>query len=269
MLLFTSIFMVPNSGFVGLDLPLGIVIAISLVIGLLMVVVFRYTSDQKAIRLAKDQLKAHLLAVRLFQDQLPVVLSSYVRIIGGTGRYLRLAFKPLLFVVVPLIVFIVQVDRYLGLTPMQAGQSFLVKVRIANSDVLDAVSLAVPPGIETTAPPVHIPIENEVLWRLAAERSGLYDLGIGVNQQTVSKRVVVSSELARLSPVRLRGQLWERFFVSGEPAVPENSAIESIAVNYPDRSISFAWMEWNWIWLFFVLSLLAGFFFKTVLRIEI
>jgi len=269
MIFFTSIFVFLNSGFVGINLPLAIVIAISLVIGLLMVVVFRYTSDQKGIRLAKDQLKAHLLAVRLFQDQLPVVLSSYARTIVGTGRYLRLAFKPLLFVIVPLIILIVQVDRYLGLTPMQAGQSFLVKVHTANSDVLDAVSLALPPGIETTAPPVHIPIHNEVIWRLAAESSGLYDLGIGVNQQTISKRLVVSSGLARLSPVRLRGRLWERFFASGEPPVPESSPIQSIALNYPDRSINFAWMEWNWIWLFFVLSLVAGFFFKTVLRIEI
>ena len=79
-----------------------------------MVVVFRYTSDQKAIRIAKDHLKAHLLALRLFQDQIPVVMRSYGRIVLATGRYLRLAFKPLLFVIVPLILLIVQVDRYLG-----------------------------------------------------------------------------------------------------------------------------------------------------------
>jgi hypothetical protein len=64
-------------GVAEIDLPAALVVLLSLIIGLLMVVVFRYTSDQKAIRLAKDQLKAHLLAVRLFQDQLPVVLSSY------------------------------------------------------------------------------------------------------------------------------------------------------------------------------------------------
>lgn len=269
MILSTSVLLGLGGSLLGTDLPLGIVIVISLVIGLSMVVVFRYTSDQKAIRLAKDQLKAHLLAVRLFQDQLPVVLTSYVRIIRGTGRYLRLAFKPLLLVVVPLIVLIVQLDRYLGLAPVQAGQSFLVKVHTANSDVLDAVSLALPPGVKATAPPVHIPSDNEVIWRLSAQGGGLYDLGIAVNEQTVSKRVVVSSELARLSPVRLRGRLWERFFVSGEAAVPESIPIQSIAVNYPDRTINFAWMEWNWVWLFFVLSLIAGFFFKTVLRIEI
>src|SRR5438132_12910394 len=63
------------------DLPAALVVLLSLIIGLLMVVVFRYTSDQKAIRLAKDQLKAHVLAVRVFHDQLPVVLSPYGRIL--------------------------------------------------------------------------------------------------------------------------------------------------------------------------------------------
>ena len=63
---------------------------LSLITGLLMVLIFRYTSDQNAIRQAKDRLKAHLLAVRLFQDQLPVVLSSYRKIIADFAEAQRL-----------------------------------------------------------------------------------------------------------------------------------------------------------------------------------
>ena len=108
-------------GSLGVNFPAAIVVGISLIVGLVMVVVFRYTSDQKAIRVAKDHLKAHLLALRLFQDQIPVVLRSYGRIVLATGHYLRLAFKPLLFVIVPLIFLIVQLDRYLGSMPIEAG----------------------------------------------------------------------------------------------------------------------------------------------------
>jgi hypothetical protein len=257
------------SAFITVNSPLAIVVALSLLIGLSMVVVFRYTSDQKAIRLAKDQLKAHLLAVRLFQDQLPVVLSSYARILRGTGRYLRLAFRPLLFVAIPLTLLIVQLDRYLGMTSFQAGQPFLVKVQTVSPETLDGVLLHLPPEISTTALAVHVPTEKEIVWRVVAGKAGNYEIEVGDTARSFRKNVVVSSGLARLSAVRLRGRWWERFFISGEPALPENSAIQSIAVNYPDRTLRFAWVEWNWIWLFFVLSLLAGFFFKTVLRIEI
>src|SRR5437867_9441051 len=113
--------------------PLMLVFLLSIVIGLLMVIVFRYTSDQKAIRVAKDHLKAHLLAVRLFQDQIQVVLISYWRIVRSTVSYLRLAFMPLLYVSIPLIFLMVQADRYFGYMPIQIGKPFLVKAQVANA----------------------------------------------------------------------------------------------------------------------------------------
>src|SRR5438128_8925117 len=159
-------------GVAGVDLPAALVVLLSLIIGLLMVVVFRYTSDQKAIRLAKDQLKAHLLAVRLFQDQLPVVLSSYGRILRCTGRYLRLAFKPLLFVILPLTFLIVKLDRYLGWAPLPPGQEFLVKFRPTGREAVNEASLLLPPEMKTTAPAVTVPSGSEGGWRAGADRKG-------------------------------------------------------------------------------------------------
>jgi len=249
--------------------PLVIVVSLSIAIGLLMVIVFRYASDQKALRMAKDRLKAHLLAVRLFQDQLPVVLRSYARILGATGLYLRLAFKPLLLVILPLTFLIVQVDRFLGSVPMQVGEPFLLKARVANSDVLDQASLQLPTGLVATAPAVRAPADSEVVWRIVPTKAGNFDLNINVSGQAYSKRVVVLGGLARLSGIRLRGPWWKRMWMSAEPALPENSSIAAIEAEYPARQIAFAGLDWNWIWLFFVLSLIAGFLFKTILRIEI
>jgi len=164
---------------------------------------------------------------------------------------------------------VVQLDRYLGLTPMEAGQPFLVKARVSNPEALNQASLQLPSGLTTTAPAVHVPADNEVAWRVVAEKDGDYDVNVQASDQTVAKRVIVASGLARLSPIRLRGQFWERIFVSGEPALPQNSPIQAIEVQYPARSIAFAGVEWNWIWLFLVLSMIAGFLFKSILGIEI
>ena len=252
----------------GVNLPALIVLGFSIVIGLLMVVVFGYTSDQKAIHTAKDHLKAHLLALRLFQDQIGVVIRAYGRILLATGRYLRLAFKPLLIVIVPLTLLIVQIDRYLGMTPIEGGRAFLVKARVAES-ALNDVSIQLPDGLSATAPPVHSPSEREVAWRVVASRQGEYNLNLQAGSQSVTKTLIVGTGLPRLSAMRLRDRWWERVFISGEPAIPESSVVESIEVQYPARDIAFAGFEWNWIWLFFVLSLVAGFAFKSILGIEI
>ncbi len=227
--------------------PLAIVIAVSLVVGFLMVVLFGYTSDQKAIGLAKDQLKAHLLAVRLYRDQIPVVMGSYGKILRGTGRYLKLAFKPLLYVIIPITLLMVQIDRYLGATPIPPNVPFLLSVR-----------LAAPFAGQTTG--------NDAL---NDAKEGKYEVKIAAAGQTAAKIVCVGSDLPRISIVRLRGHFWERMFSSAEPALPENSPIDSISINYPDRNVEIAGYGMNWIWLFFILSMVAGFIFKELLGIKI
>jgi len=249
--------------------PLMIVVVLSIVIGLLMVVLFGYTSDQKAIGVAKDQLKAYLLAVRLFRDQLPVVMGSYGKILRGTGRYLKLAFKPLLYVIIPITLLIVQLDRYLGATPVPANAPFLLTAQTTGSDSLNDVNLELPIGISMTAPPLHISADKEIVWRLAGAQDGRYVLKIHAGDQVATKVVCVGNDLARTSTVRLRGQFWSRMFYSAEPALPDGSLINSIAVNYPEREIEIAGYGINWIWLFFILSMIAGFIFKELLGIQI
>ena len=262
--------------------PLAIVVVLSLVVGLVMVVLFGYTSDQKAIGIAKDQLKAHLLAVRLYRDQIPVVMGSYGKILRGTGRYLKLAFKPLLYVIVPITLLMVQVDRYLGSIPIPTDVPFLLTLRLGEPssnakvaeqslalDAMNGVTLDLPPEIAMTAPPVHINADDEIVWRLAGSKDGIYKVKAAVGGESVEKTVSVGNDLPRISTVRLRGHFWERMFSSAEPALPENGPIESIAINYPDRNIDVAGYGINWIWLFFILSMVAGFVFKELLGIKI
>lgn len=249
--------------------PLAIVLWMSIGIGLAMVLLFGWTSDQKAIKVAKDQLKAHLLAVRLFRDQLHVVMGSYGKVLRGTGRYLRLAFMPLLYVIIPITFLIIQVDRYLGSTPVPVNTPFLMSVAASNSDTMNSVTLELPPEVTTTAPPVHVAAENLVVWRLQAEKAGHYEVKVSAGLQSTTKKVCAGTDVARISPVRLRGHFWDRFFSSAEPAISAEVPIDSISVNYPDRNIDVAGYGVNWIVLFFVLSMIAGFAFKELLGIQI
>jgi hypothetical protein len=88
----------------------------------------------------------------------------------ATGRYLRFAFKPLLFVIVPMTFLMVQLDRYLGSVPLSTGQFFLVKARMDDADSLNQASLQLPEGLTGTSPAVHVPAESEVAWRVVAEK---------------------------------------------------------------------------------------------------
>ncbi len=153
--------------------------------------------------------------------------------------------------------------------PLQPAQTFLVAARVEDPAALNQASLQLPPELSSSAPAVHVPKEKEVVWRVVAGRTGNYEIQITAAGQTLSKQVVVAPGLARVSPLRLKDNFWERIFTSGEPALADNSPVQSIAINYSAREISFAWTKWNWIVLFFVVSLIAGFIFKTALGIQV
>jgi len=249
--------------------PFFLVCIISALVCLVMVLMFCYTSDQKAIGRAKDQLKAHLLAVRLFQDQLQVVMRAYGRILAGTARYLRLAFSPFLIAIIPITFLIVELDRYFGWEALQPGQAFLLEAKMKNPDALNSVELQLPPEISTSAPAVHDLAGNSVTWRLVAASDGNYDVKVTDGGEGLSKTVRVSSRLQRLSPERLQAAWWKRMFSSTEPALPGGSLVQAISVDYPPREVGLFTWKTNWIIWFFFISLAAGFIFKTALGIEV
>src|SRR5512146_1892173 len=175
----------PTSAFVFLPVAsshaLIVLLVLSILTGLVMIVLFGYLSDQKAVHHAKDQLRAQMLAVRLFQDQPQVVLRAYGRIITGTGRYLRASFKPLAVIILPRGALLVSGDRYLGSLPFQTNQPILLKAQLDKPDALDTVALRLPPGLNESAPAVHIAENNEVDWRLVASADGNYTVNVMAN----------------------------------------------------------------------------------------
>ena len=249
--------------------PLLLILALSPVAGLLMVLAFGYFSNQKKIRLMKDQMQAHLLAVRLFQDNLGAVLQAYRKILWSTAQYLYLAFKPSIIMLVPLLALIVFLDSYFGYKPPQPNEPFLFTARMASQDTMDSVILQLPSGLTASAPPVHLASDKEVVWRLAAGKEGNYKIQLLANGQSFSKQVVVSGRLARTLLGRWRGHPWQHWLDPGETALPSASPVTALEVGYAPRLIDLGWVQWDWTIVFFIASILTALIFKKMLGIEI
>ena len=87
--------------------------------------------------------------------------------------------------------------------------------------------------------------------------------------QRVSKKVIVATDLARVSARRGRAGLFEEFLHPDEPPLPEGSILETIQVHYRRRTINLGLFQTHWLVPFFVLSLLSGYAMKGLLRTEI
>lgn len=249
--------------------PVWVLLIVSVLTGLLLVLAFRFASDQKKIRVVKDRVQAHVLEIRLFRDEFRAIARAYTRLLRAVGAYLRLSLKPLLILLVPLIVVFVQIDMRLGWLPFKPNENFIVRAKFSDAARLDATALRLPAGLALTAPPVRVAAGKEIAWRVSAEREGLYEIAVAVGDREFAKQVVVATRVAPVSTqrVRARGLVW--LLEMGELPLPSDAPLESIEVRYPPRVINFGLVETSWIVPFFLFSLLAGYASKGLFGAEI
>jgi hypothetical protein len=249
--------------------PLLIIAVFAVLTSVCALLVFRHVSNQKAIRKAKNKLGAHVLAIRLFPDQLSVVARAYLAFLGSLVAYLRHILRPVLVLFIPFFFLFLQLDAYLAYAPLKTSQNFLVCAFFADGELLKGATLHLPEGLALTAPPVHIPADREVDWRLQATHSGTYEIQVATGNQEFSKRVVAGTGLKRINTERDRGGLWQALTSQDEPPLPKNGPVERIQIQYPQREIAMGRWEANWLVPFIAMMLIGALTLKGFLRTEL
>jgi hypothetical protein len=129
--------------------------------------------------------------------------------------------------------------------------------------------IAAPAGIVVETPALRIPTTGEVDWRIRAHSPGRYQVRIAAGGQAYDKEVVVGGQGGPVSPVRSAASAIQQFLHPGEPPLPAQAAVRSIAVSYPTASLRFFGHELHWVWAWLVLSMAVGMVLKGPLRVQL
>ena len=246
--------------------PIVGLLVVSLVAAVGMLLVFKATSNQKQLDAVKRQIHACLFEIRLFNADLPAILRAQMEILRHNLNYLRLSAVPMLWMIVPFVLIIAQLQFHYGYQGLKPGQDFILKVHLrdgwetraalAPSQVSTRPSamLQAPDGLTVETPAVWIPSQRELAWRLRAEKWGDYALALRLGDEHYSKTVQVSPEVRRRSPVRLEPSFMNELLYPAEDPLPKGSPIDAITLGYPDGRVSVFGWGINWLVLFFVLS---------------
>lgn len=262
--------------FAGMHPLVGLTI-LAIPFSIVALVLFRETSDQDRLAKIKDQIYAGLFEIRLFNDDLRAVFKAQGEILTANMKYFGNAMIPLLWIIGPFALLTIQLHYHYAYEGLRPGDRTLVRVQLAD-DWRDAgvpasgnpgrpaVSLEAPAGLKVETPAVWASAANEVVWRVAAEEDGDYELGVKAGDRTYTKSLVVSGKRARRAPARVAGgflsfdDLDPTKAASGEPTLPAAGPIRSISVDYPEAGITLDLA--NWVWAFFGLTIVIGFALK-------
>ena len=252
--------------------PFWSMVGISCLSGIVMVWIFGKVSNQTAIQRTRDRLSAELLGLRLFKDDLRVFFGIQFQILVWTLKYLRYSLVPMMILMVPTMIILIQLNLHYASRPLRVGEQALVKVKLRDATALARgaqISLKAPENLKIETQGVRIEEMKEVSWRVRGVSPGRFDLTVSDGNVSVTKNVAVGGHLEGVSSVRT-GENWlTSLLYPGEAPISSQSAIESIEIRYPELDIFVLGKRIDWLILFLILSLGLGYAFKGVLGVQI
>ena len=247
-------------------------VLVSILTAFLMLFVFRFTSNQEGIRKVKNRIKAHLLEIRLFKDSLIISLKAQGRILRYNLKYIRFSVKPLLVMIIPLILILIQLNLWFGYKSLAPGQEAVLKAELRSDlSLLDAeFMIETSSGLEVETPPLRVEETSEVNWRVRAKETGIHELTLTLNGKKIVKKVAVDQKpLSKISPVKVHRNFFDELFNPGEAPIPGALPVRSIEIKYPSKHMNLFGWQIHWIIVYFALSIIFGFSFKGIFKVEI
>ena len=239
-------------------------VVLSVAVGVVMLFGFRYLSNQPAIGRAKDDIKANLLALKLFKDDLRVMFLCQGRILWAILRLQRHVLTPVLWMALPMLLLLAQMGIRYQWRPLLPGEQTLL--HLVFEEGREKVAILEPPaGVVAEVGPV--PGGGELTWRLRGSSPGRHALRFQLDGQAIDKELVVGNGLERLSPLRPSRHWTDQLLYPAEARLPAGLGVAQIKVDYPSRPSLLHGSDY-WVLTFFVVSMIAAFALAPVFKVR-
>lgn len=243
---------------------------IAAVTGVLLLVVFKYTSNQRAIQRVRDDINAHLLALKLFKDSTSVSLRAQGRIVAGALRLFVLALVPMLVMAVPVCLVLGQLALWYQARPLRVGENAVVVMKLNGpaGSSWPEVRLGPTGAVEVATGPVRVLSKQEVCWDIKAVESGNHRLNFHVGPESFAKELAIGDGFMRVSRLRPGWQWSDILLNPAEPPFGPASPVQSIEVDYPQR-LSWTSGTDTWVIYWFAVSMISALCFRRLLNVNV
>ncbi|MHC4966658.1 MAG: hypothetical protein ACYTGE_17345 [Planctomycetota bacterium] len=253
--------------------PLVVLIAVSVVAGVGMTVVFRYTSNQRALRAVARRTKAQLMCLRIFKDDLGVAIRCQGSLIKAIGLRLWHSLPPMLVLIVPFVFILTQLALRYENRPLMPGESVIAALQLtpAGWSERDTIRLEAPPGVTVETPALRDDTRQAVYWRLRLDEPTAQPLSFRVGVSEAQKSVIGTEKSDRLCTVSARrpgSGFWDRLLRPGEPGFGAGEPVKGIELRYPARTTPIFGFDVPWWVSFIVLSMVTALLVRPFLKVQ-
>ena len=230
--------------------------------------IYKVSSNQAAIRNAKNKIVAHLLELRLFRDDLRVLLGAEGRVFANIGRYLAHSLRPMALMLPFFLLMLIQIESrfaYRGLTP---DEQAIVTVSVVSDRPVSRlpVGLETDAGLRIATPALRVDSANEIYWRVRPVEAGVHTLNLKVDGERAQRIVKADAAEGAMTTTYRAGDVRTLLYPL-ETALPSDGPIASMSIDYPRARGEWAGLS-SISWLFFVMVMLYAFALRRLFDVS-
>ncbi len=259
-------------------------VLVSGLFGVLALLVFKQVSWQSGIRSTKNKIKGHMIAIRIYQDDLGIVFASVLKVLARNLQYLGLNFGPILPLFIPFLLVAAQLVVRYGFAPlpvvaedqlpgMLPGQGTIVEVRMkaGREAEVAGLELRLPANFQPLSPLVCNAADGVAFQEVVARASGTGEIELLAGGQLLgTKTIAAGAEFPRLMQPERVSSFWSSWLWPAEPTFSAESPLDSVRFNYPDRDLKLLpGGAFGVIVVFFLASIVFGIAVLKPLNIQI
>ena len=154
--------------------PLVALLVWSAITGVLMTWVFRYASNQKALVTVVDRSRGHLLAIKLFKDDLRGMFGSLLHVFRLVLARLWYSVFPILVMIIPLLFLLAQLALRYEHRPLKSGEAAMVELQLTPDAWVSYRGARLQPsdGVEIETAALRDQSQHAVFWRIRPTANG-------------------------------------------------------------------------------------------------
>ena len=242
--------------------PVWQVFFTALPVTVIALLVFRFASDQDGITAAKDKIKAYLLELWLYKDDIGILLRAQGQVLRYSLIYLKFSLIPMVIMSVPIVFVVVQLESRFAFRGLELGQPAILAVTVDGGIPVGQLraDLSLPATLVKETPALRVDQTNQVFWRVSADRPGRHIIEVRIGDSEVTRELVAGDE-RRLWPTAYRGDDWRILGSAAEAALPESGQIAIMEISYPRARTEFLGLS-SASWLLLGFSIIFGFLLR-------
>ena len=242
---------------------------ISLLTALLMLWIFKRVSNQAGIQDVKNKIKAHLLGLRLYQNEPVLSLITIRELFRQNFRYFGFAFRPMLIMMLPVMIIVIQLASRYDRQSLPVGESSIVSVFLSESTNPDSVKIRPDDTMILETSSLYTREDHALHARIKTEQPGCSHLSVEYQENRIDLLVYTELDKKMLQGSRYPATDIRTLLTPGSTPLPGHGFIRKVHVQYPSQTLILAGIRWHWLLVFFIVSLVAGYGMKGIFGVEI